>query len=148
MLGDTLSRASHASTNMLEALEVNFKFISEGYKSDKFYEPIVRFLEGKGNIERVSAQKNQNLAENFRLDGVNIYIYLGKICVPRAAVSKVLSMAHDAKTAGHFGFLKTMSRLKKYYWKHKARDVKNYIQGCLICQQKKDYIRKETFRSI
>lgn len=66
-------------------------------------------------------------------------IYNTKICVPRSAIHQVLSLAHDAKTAGHFGFLKTLSRLQNYHWKHKTRDVKNYVKGCLVCQRKKDH---------
>ena len=52
-------------------------------------------------------------------------------------------MGHDSKIAGHFGYYKTLSRLKNFYWKHKSRDVKNYVQGCQTCQQKKDSREKK-----
>ncbi len=67
-------------------------------------------------------------------------MYQGKLCVPRKAISTVMQLAHDARTAGHFGCLKTLSRLRNYHWEHESRDVKNYVQGCLICQLKKDHM--------
>ncbi len=45
-----------------------------------------------------------------------------------------LQMAHDDKTGGHFGFSKTLARLR-----HNTRDVKGYVTGCLVFQQKKDH---------
>ncbi len=54
-----------------------------------------------------------------------------------------MQLAHDAKTSGHFGYLKTLSRLRNCHRKHKSSDVKNYVQECLVCQQKKDYIGKK-----
>ena len=58
-------------------------------------------------------------------------------------MSNVLQLAHDSKISGHFGFYKTLSRLKNFHWKHKSRDVKQYVQGCIVCQQKKDHQGKK-----
>ena len=52
-------------------------------------------------------------------------------------------MAHECKIAGHFGYYKMLTRLKNFFWKHKSRDVKKYVQGCLTCQQKKDNREKK-----
>ena len=90
----------------------------------------------------VKRKKFEKLATQFHLDG-NKLIYEGKICVPRKSVKTVLHMAHDCKIAGHFGFYKTLTILKNFYWKHKSRDIKNYVQGCLACQQKKDSREKK-----
>ncbi len=92
--------------------------------------------------DKMLCRKVEKLLPLFHLDG-NKLLYQGKLCVPRKAISTVMQLAHDAKTAGHFGYLKTLSRLKNYHWKHKARDVKKYVQGCLVCQQKKDYLGKK-----
>lgn len=78
------------------------------------------------------------MLSDFRWDGERL-LYLGKLCIPRAAVSTILLMAHDANTAGHFGYTKTMSRLDNYHWRYKSRDVKKYVQSCLVCQKKKNY---------
>jgi hypothetical protein len=68
--------------------------------------------------------------------------YENKLCVPRRCVSRVLQMEHDSRIGGHFGHAKTMSRLANFYWRHKSRDVKLYVQGCLKCQQCKDSRQK------
>ena len=73
----------------------------------------------------------------FRKDGKKL-TYNGKLCVPRKSVSTILDLAHDCKTSGHFKFAKTMSRLDNFHWRHKSRDVKNYIDGRVVCQQYRD----------
>ena len=69
--------------------------------------------------------------------------YKGMICVPRKCVSTVLDIAHDSRLGGHFKLTKTLSRLTKFYWRHKVRDVKRYVAGCLRCQQFKDSNQKK-----
>ncbi len=54
-----------------------------------------------------------------------------------------MQLSHDAKTSGHFRYQKTLSRLKSHLSKHKSRDVKNYVQGCFVFEQKKDYMGKK-----
>ena len=60
-----------------------------------------------------------------------------KTLCAKESCSKIDACGSRCKSAGHFGFLKTLSRLKHYHWKHKSRDVKNYVHGCLVCQQKR-----------
>lgn len=71
-------------------------------------------------------------------------LYRGNLCVPKRSVSNILQMAHESKIAGHFEVSKTLSRLENYHWRHKGRDVKRYVQGCLTCQQKKKSQWEET----
>ena len=44
VLGDTLSRAPHASANMLEVTTVDTNFITKAYESDKTFGPVIKFL--------------------------------------------------------------------------------------------------------
>ncbi len=66
------------------------------------------------------------------------------LCVPRKSVSKVLHEAHDLRIGGHFGLATTLSRLDGFHWRHKVRDTKRYVQGCVSCMQNKDS-RQKTF---
>ena len=70
------------------------------------------------------------------------------VCVPRKVISSVLHLAYDAKTASHFGNLKTISRLKNYHLKHKSQNIKKYAQGSLVRQQKKEYLGKQMIDTI
>ena len=63
-------------------------------------------------------------------------------CIPRKPVSDVLHLAHDSKISGHFKFAKTRSRLSNFLWRHKSRDVRKYVEGCMKCQQFKDSNQK------
>ncbi len=86
-------------------------------------------------------KKIDNVYHYFITKMVNLCIK--EKCVQRKAISTVMQLAHDARTAGHFGYFKTLSRLRNYHRKHKSRDVKNYVQGCLICQKKENHWGKE-----
>ena len=136
VLGDTLSRAPHASMNSVEILSANVEEITDNYENDQVFGPLLKVMKGERLKDIVQQKKFEKMAQYFHLDGKKL-LYEGKLCVPRKSVSDVLQMAHDCKVAGHFGYFKTLSRLNKFYWKHKSRDVKRYVQGCLTCQQKK-----------
>jgi Integrase zinc binding domain/Chromo (CHRromatin Organisation MOdifier) domain len=48
----------------------------------------------------------------------------------------IVKMYHDHKTAGHPGELETYNGIRQNYWWPGLRTfVKNYVQGCGICQQ-------------
>ena len=66
------------------------------------------------------------------------------MCVPRRCVRDLLHLAHDCKIAGHFAFAKTLQRLEAYHWKNRTRDAKIYVCGCLICEQEKETVQKNT----
>ena len=75
-------------------------------------------------------RKIESLLQQYHIDGKRL-LYEGKTCVTRKSMPKIQQMAHDAKASGHFGFLKTMSRLNMFHSKQKSRDVRNYVRGCL-----------------
>ncbi len=99
-------------------------------------------MNGDQLSDHVQRKKIDILLPLFHKDGSKL-LYEGKLCVPRKSISTIMQLARDARTLGHFGFLKTLSQLKNYHWKHKSRDVKQYVEGCMVCQQKKDYLGKK-----
>ena len=142
VLGDTLSRAPQLLINDLEVLRMDSEDIFDQYEEDDFYGPLLKVMDGHDLSDKIKDRKFKSLMNMFHRDGRKL-LYQGKLCVPRKAVRDVLHLAHDAKVAGHFGYFKTLSRLGNFYWKHKSRDVKKYVQGCTICQQKKDHQGKK-----
>ena len=142
VLGDTLPRAPQLLINDLEVLRMDSEDIFDQYEEDDFYGPLLKVMDGHDLSDKIKDRKFKNLMNMFHRDGRKL-LYQGKLCVPRKAVRDVLHLAHDAKVAGHFGYFKTLSRLGNFYWKHKSRDVKKYVQGCTICQQKKDHQGKK-----
>ena len=146
VLGDALSRAPHAKVNAtvndVEVPYIEFSNIINGYEDDQFFGPILRAMKGEFPEDQKQRLKIEKILPMFTYDGKRLK-YQGKICVPRKNVSGILDIAHDSKLGGHFKFAKTMSRLSNFHWRHKARDIKKYVDGCMKCQQYKDSNQKK-----
>ncbi|KRZ01554.1 Protein NYNRIN [Trichinella zimbabwensis] len=58
------------------------------------------------------------------------------ILVPTSLRQRLLYAIHDAPGAGHFGFSKTLARLRSVgYWPNMAKDIAEYCRTCDKCQQ-------------
>ena len=61
-----------------------------------------------------------------------------RLYVPQTLIRNVLHVSHDIPTAGHFGFAKTLWRIKQYcYWPSMTLDVLGYVKSCHECQFRK-----------
>ncbi|KAK9406121.1 hypothetical protein NXF25_004895 [Crotalus adamanteus] len=66
-----------------------------------------------------------------------------KMYVPESLRTSVLRRCHDAKQAGHFGFLKTLHLLRRQFWWPRLKvDVEQYVRGCHVCASAKPRIGK------
>lgn len=146
VLGDALSRAPHApedpAVNDIEVPYCAFDDVITNYEEDQFFGPIVKAFKDEWPSDEKQKYKLQKLLPMFKWDGKRL-LYGRKLCVPRRSVANILHMAHDSKLSGHFKFAKTMARLGNFHWRHKARDVRNYVDGCVVCQQYKDSNQKK-----
>jgi transposase InsO family protein len=73
-----------------------------------------------------------------KLNGQNILFYKGKNYIPRNMELRrdIVKTFHDHETAGHPGEIGTYNAVRQHYWWPGLRTfVKNYVQGCGICQQ-------------
>jgi Integrase zinc binding domain len=51
---------------------------------------------------------------------------------------EVIKANHDDLYAGHFGAARTIELVRwKYYWPSQAKDIREYVRGCDICQRVK-----------
>lgn len=58
-----------------------------------------------------------------------------QLLVPRSRVKDLLVLAHDSPIGGHYGFRKTLQKVKKqFYWPNCSRDVEDYCRTCSTCQ--------------
>jgi transposase InsO family protein len=79
--------------------------------------------------------------ENWKIEnsnGRNILFYKGKNYIPRNMElrQEIIRNFHDHETAGHPGELGTYNAVRQHYWWPGLRTfVKNYVQGCGVCQQ-------------
>ncbi len=114
-----MSRAPHASVNVLAVLKINSEDLTNGYSGDMFYGAVLKKMNGERIPDQVLSEKIDTFLPLFYKDEEKL-LYEGKLSVPRMSMSTVMQLAHNAKTSGHFGYRKTLSRLKNYHWKHKS----------------------------
>ena len=66
-----------------------------------------------------------------------------RVVVPEKLKIKVLNLCHDKPSAAHQGLERTKYRIKKsYYWISMGKEIKNYVEGCSICNINKTGNRK------
>jgi RNase H-like domain found in reverse transcriptase/Integrase zinc binding domain len=91
-------------------------------------------------LERGPREAKKDL-EDWKIEefeGENVLFYKGKNYVPIDVElqREIVKRYHDHQTAGHPGELQTFNAVKENYWWPGLRVfVKNYVQGCGICQQ-------------
>src|SRR5271169_4111306 len=79
--------------------------------------------------------------EDWKLDNSNgrrTLFYKGKNYIPRNEELRrdIVKSFHDHETAGHPGELGTYNAVRQHYWWPGLKTfIKNYVQGCAICQQ-------------
>ena len=68
-----------------------------------------------------------------------------RICAPDALKGTVLWFLHDAHTAGHMGVKKTWKKAIScpFYWQGMHQFVKDYVNCCEICEERKNPARKK-----
>ncbi len=114
VFGDALSRAPHTFVNVLEVMKIHSEDQTNSYESEKFCEAILKSSNADQIPDQFRSRKIDKLLPLFRKHGEKL-LCEGKICIPRKSISTAMQLAHDAKTSGHFGYLKTISRLKNYH---------------------------------
>jgi hypothetical protein len=101
-------------------------------------------LDVKNAIETLIEEGPTNLKNNLQdwkieeIDGWKTIFFKENNYIPKdmEVWRDIVKMYHDHKTAGHPGELETYNRIRRNYWWPGLRTfVKNYIQGCGICQQ-------------
>jgi Integrase zinc binding domain len=73
-----------------------------------------------------------------KIDRRKTIFFKGKNYIPKDLELRrdIVKMYHDHETAGHPGELETYNGIRKnYWWPGLQTFVKNYVQGCGICQQ-------------
>lgn len=59
-----------------------------------------------------------------------------QLCIPPAYRTAIISAYHDEPTFGHFGHMKTLTKIQhRYFWEGMSADTLRYIQGCVTCAE-------------
>jgi hypothetical protein len=59
-----------------------------------------------------------------------------QLCIPRSSIwLNLIKELHSGGLGGHFGIDKTTTLVKeRYFWPNFNKDVRNFVEGCRICQ--------------
>jgi Integrase zinc binding domain len=101
-------------------------------------------LDIKNAIETLMEGGPTSLKNNLQdwkieeIDGQKMIFFKEKNYIPKDLELRrdIVKMYHDYGTAGHPGELETYNGIRQnYWWQGLWTFVKNYVQGCSICQQ-------------
>eukprot|EP00798_Chlamydomonas_sp_ICE-L_P006473 gene6473-3110_t len=70
----------------------------------------------------------------------DLWYFQGRLCVPNVPDLRlrILQEYHDAPSAGHPGFHKTLNAVAdKFWWPRMTRTVRSYVASCPTCQRTK-----------
>ena len=113
---------------------------------DKLAMPMKDVLKGAQKLDAFCAEKRyltskgRERPEMFAVDKEGLLRFKGRAYVPPDAAlrQEILRTCHDDPHSSHFGTLKTLHLIKRYYyWATMAEDTKEYVKTCHICQRTK-----------
>ena len=82
--------------------------------------------------------------EDLRFES-GVYFKGAALAVPNIAAVRagILQELHDSNYAGHVGIHRTLFNVKRiYWWPDMARHIREFVQGCDVCQRKKNLQRQ------
>jgi hypothetical protein len=79
--------------------------------------------------------------ELFESEG--LLYFQGKVVIPRSIRDEYLRSLH----CGHLGINSCMRRARGIWWPGLDKDVKEFVQGCAMCQSQSDRQKKEPMQS-
>src|SRR5437867_8554240 len=87
----------------------------------------------EGDKEFVINSDNGLLYHKDQLYGVEVF----QLVVPETKRKMIMTSSHDSSWSMHFGAIKTIQRIKAYfYWPSIVQDVRKYVSSCEKCQKR------------
>lgn len=116
--------------------------------TDNYCTPLINFLkDGTLPENDMDAKRIVVLSFNFVLDNDLLY-FIGppktgridpRLVIPERLCNEIMEACHADLFSGHFGFMKTYSRIQNnYYWPGMYSQIKDYCQKCADCQTRKN----------
>lgn len=124
--------------NSGEINEAEASTIDKSYFSSNWYGEIAEYLkeetfksERETKVQKAALVGNSN---SYLLEGEYLFFVIEeklRRCILKEGVAKIVMMDHDQ--GGHFSRAITLWKPKEDYWPRIAADVRDYVQGCLVC---------------
>lgn len=150
-VSDCLSRAPYNLTNHTEDVEdddsvrVAALTLTADFSktTDPWYERLRSRIEGRPDAYPSFSLDQGRIFKRVddRLLGKSLLL----LVVPSDFRKRVMEECHDAPTAGHMGYAKTIARIRQdYYWANMSTDIRAFVAKCKTCQQFKAPNTRET----
>ena len=137
VVADALSRKVYAANLSVSDMTVMFSNLTLRSNMGELIGEAQALDEGFQNIKStLSDPKNLD----FSIDDKGLLRFRGRLCVPSDEQLKklILEEAHNSRYSAHPGGTKMYQDLKKsFWWNNMRREVAQYVQRCLVCQQVK-----------
>ncbi|KAL0556346.1 hypothetical protein IC582_004859 [Cucumis melo] len=141
VVADALSRKLRLPKSALCGIRVSLLSELKGFKAVMTAESsIVGRHPEDSNLQKMLAKAKQGPKAEFKLRTDGAIVKQGRLCVPNISELKgaILEEAHNSAYAMHPGSTKMYRTLKKtYWWPGMKREIAEYVDRCLICQQVK-----------
>ncbi|KAG8239233.1 hypothetical protein J437_LFUL012557 [Ladona fulva] len=108
--------------------------IREEQDRDEFCQKIKKELNGGGRRHANEFTQDQDGLLYRKSDQCH-----DQVVAPRSMINRILRAFHDAPWAGHMGVKRTLASVpSKFWWNTVRKDVENYCENCVSCQQRKN----------
>lgn len=121
------------SENMLHS-------IKQAYAEDSIVKKITTELDTAKTENKINTTGFEVISDLlYRTSGDNFQLY-----IPNHEIRKqILQECHDTPVGGHFGRAKTLAAVShSFWWPNLQRDIEEYINTCIVCQQDKSSQQK------
>ncbi|GAU47333.1 hypothetical protein TSUD_101210 [Trifolium subterraneum] len=105
-----------------------------------FVQQIKLALQQNSHLLEVMNQCTQNQGPSHYTMKEGLLYWKQRIVIPSniALIQQVLYEFHSSPIGGHVGITRTLAIIKsQFYWPDMRKDILQYVQNCLVCQQAK-----------
>ncbi|CAJ2661993.1 unnamed protein product [Trifolium pratense] len=105
-----------------------------------FTQQVKEAIQQDDNLLEIIQKCLQGLAPTNYTVREGILYWKHRMVIPPKAtlIQQILEEFHTSPIGGHAGMTRTLARIKsQFYWSAMKKDIFDYVQNCLVCQQAK-----------
>lgn len=157
-VADFLSRYVNNSNDMINFIDITCNISNEFAPQSDLLENIHKLqkLDTKCIEIANKISKNLNIAPDYLkfyfeqdllvcedTSEVSAIGNLRKLVVPREMILQVFNLTHESMAGCHQGYQKTLDRIREhFYWPGMTVDIKNLVDSCISCQERRAHKAK------
>ena len=144
VVADALSRRADHEPIQVETSALNqvTTVVTVDSSSDNLLQRIKQAYQHDEDCKQIliDHESKENTSSEWQVTSTGLIKRHQQVLVPNDTCirTEIITSNHDDITAAHRGVTKTIELVTRtFYWKHMHRDVKEYVNTCINCQQNK-----------